>query len=183
MFEKEIDHIKNDTVRELAKEGVSLIPDYFYHVPASSSGKYHPQYALGDGGLYRHVQAAVAIAKMLFTIHDFSEIEQDLIIVSLILHDGWKQGYDGSDSKTWHIHPIVASDVLRVSLLGEDDEVERNFFLKVICSNIASHMGQWTTSANDPTVLPTPETEMEKFVHLCDYIASRRQLEYNFSAE
>ncbi len=181
MFEKELSYIRNTIVREVAEEGVSLIPDYFYHVPASSSGKYHPQYALGEGGLYRHVQAAVSVAKMLFTIHDFTEVEQDLIIASLILHDGWKQGFDGSAGKTLHAHPLIAANALRANILAEVDP--RLYTLETICDNISSHMGQWNTNQYDTTVLPLPKTKMEKFVHLCDYIASRKSLEYNFSVD
>jgi len=181
MFEKELNYIKHPVVREIAEEGISFIPDYFYHVPASSSGKYHPSYALGEGGLYRHVKSVVGIANMLFRIYKFTELDQDIIITSLILHDGWKQGFDGSDGKTWHTHPLVASDTLKEKLSVKSDL--HSYCIENICSNVASHMGQWTTSENDPTILPEPETPMEKFVHLCDYIASRKPLEYNFESE
>lgn len=183
MFEKEIEYIKSPIVKSLTKRGVNLIPEYFYRVPASSSGKYHPSYALGEGGLYRHVKVAVAVSQMLFTIkvYDFSDLSKDLIVSSLILHDGWKQGYDGSDGRTWHIHPLVASKVLRENIVPQDKFEEK--CLASICSNIESHMGQWTTSPNDPTVLPEPYSDMEKFVHMCDYLASRKVLEYNFLAE
>lgn len=181
MFEKELNYIKNPIVREIVEEGVALIPDYFYHVPASSSGTYHPSYTVGDGGLYRHVQAAVSIAKMLFRIYEFTDLEEDMIVASLILHDGWKQGVDGSGGKTLHSHPVIASDIL-IKRVVQSSEIKTEF-IHIICSNIASHMGQWTTSEWDSTILPEPKTDMQKFVHLCDYIASRKPLEYNFSVE
>jgi hypothetical protein len=177
-FEKELGLIQNPEIKKIAEQGVALLPDYFYHVPASSTGKYHPDYALGDGGLYRHVQASVGIAVDLFRIYSFTPHEQELIIVSLMLHDGWKQGLDGSGNST-HTHPIVASKVLREKVKIETPQEAD--FLEVICSNIETHMGQWSTSKWDKTVLPTPQTEMQKFVHLCDYLASRKDLEFNFS--
>jgi len=180
-FEKELNLIKDPIVRDIAEQGVKLIPDYFYHVPASSSGKYHPSYTIGDEGLYRHVKAAVSIAKMLFNIHDFTDLEEDIIVASLILHDGWKQGLDGSGGKTLHTHPLIAGDVLSELVVVENGGEQ--LVLNSICSNIESHMGQWTTSQYDETVLPLPETKMQKFVHLCDYIASRKPLEYNFAVE
>jgi hypothetical protein len=61
-FEQEIELIKNPAIKNIAKQGVDLLPDYFFKVPASSTGKYHPSFALGEGGLYRHVRAAVGIA-------------------------------------------------------------------------------------------------------------------------
>lgn len=32
-------------------------------------------------------------------------------------------------------------------------------------------------------ILPKPQTEMQKFTHLCDYLASRKMLEVNFNVE
>jgi 23S rRNA maturation-related 3'-5' exoribonuclease YhaM len=177
-FEKELSFIKNPVIREIAEEGIELIPDYFYHVPASSTGKYHPNYALGDGGLYRHVQAAVGIAIDLFRIYNFSPDDQDLIVTSLILHDGWKQGENGSGNTT-HTHPIVASKALREKI--KTDGLKKSDFLEVICGNIETHMGQWVTSKWDKTVLPSIQTDMQFFVHLCDYLASRKDLEFNFN--
>ena len=177
-FEKELALIQSPEIKKIAEQGVALLPDYFYHVPASSTGKYHPNYALGDGGLYRHVQAAVGIAVDLFRIYNFTPHEQDLIIVSLMLHDGWKQGLDGTGNTT-HTHPIVASSVLRKKIKA--GTVQESDFLEAICSNIESHMGSWTTSKWDKTVLPAPQTEMQKFVHLCDYLGSRKDLEFNFA--
>lgn len=181
-FEKEISLIEDLDIRDIAEQGVKLIPDYFYHVPASSSGKYHPSYTVGNEGLYRHVKAAVSIAKMLFNIHDFTPIEKDIIIASLILHDGWKQGLDGSGGKTLHAHPVIATEVLFENI-ELDNSDKKGLALETICSNIASHMGQWNTSDRDSTVLPLPITPTQKFVHMCDYLASRKPLEYNFSVE
>jgi hypothetical protein len=176
-FEQELALIKNTEIRNIAEQGVSLLPEYFYKVPASSTGKYHPSFALGDGGLYRHVRASVGIAVELFRIYDFTEYEQDLIVASLILHDGWKQGENGSGNTT-HTHPIVASKVLKEKVVVSKEEEEE--ILAIICDNISTHMGKWTTSKWDATVLLAPQTEMQKFVHLADYLASRKALEYNF---
>ena len=60
-FTKEIGYIKNPKYKENIEILIDLLPDYFFEVPASSTGKYHPSYALGDGGLVRHVKAAVRI--------------------------------------------------------------------------------------------------------------------------
>jgi hypothetical protein len=41
-------------------------------------------------------------------------------------------------------------------------------------------MGKWTTARYSNTVLPEPKTGLENYVHLCDYIASRRFIDFNF---
>jgi hypothetical protein len=178
-FQKELTAIKNPIIKEIAIDGIKLLPDYFFKVPASSTGKYHPDYALGEGGLFRHVQASVGIAEDLFRIYTFTDDEMDLIRVSLILHDGWKQGENGTGNTT-HTHPIVATRML-MEKIDTTNSPEKLIYLSLICENIASHMGQWTTSKWDKTVLPVPQTPMQNFVHLCDYLASRKDLEFNFA--
>ena len=176
-FEKELSLIKNPAIKNIAEQGVALLPEYFYKVPASSTGKYHPNYALGDGGLYRHVQASVGIAVDLFRIKKFTQDEQDLIVTSLMLHDGWKQGLNGSGNST-HTHPLVAANELRTKVQVNSENI---WLLEIICNNIEAHMGEWNTSKWDKTVLPTPQGEMQDFVHLCDYLASRKDIEFNFA--
>ena len=39
---------------------------------------------------------------------------------------------------------------------------------------IASHMGQWNKTKS--MEMPVPETPAQKFVHLCDYLASRKYI-------
>ena len=53
---------KNDDIKKSVAILIEMLPDYFFHEAASSTGKYHPKYALGDGGLLRHTKAAVRIA-------------------------------------------------------------------------------------------------------------------------
>ena len=52
-FEKEYTYIQNEKYREDLKILVNLLPDYFFLVPASSTGKYHPEFSLGSGGIGR----------------------------------------------------------------------------------------------------------------------------------
>ena len=47
--------------------------------------------------------------------------------------------------------------------------------LALIAELVESHMGEWNYS-----VLPKPKTDLQKFVHECDYLASRKFLEVNF---
>ena len=65
----------------------SCVPIEFFIQPASSSGKYHPGYALGVGGLVRHTKATLIIAKMLFQTTNFSKEDEDLVFAALSLHD------------------------------------------------------------------------------------------------
>lgn len=181
VFEKEISSIVHEDIKEFAITALNNLPNYFYEVAASSTGKYHPAYALGNGGLVRHTCAAARFAIHLLQLEQFknqySDRERDLIIVALLLHDGWKHGNDG-DSFTVHEHPQVCADWIRNNEIFNDiiNMNER----QLIADAIASHMGEWNTNKRSSIVLNKPYTEIEKFVHMCDYLASRKDIEILF---
>jgi hypothetical protein len=166
--------LKGKVIEVLANE----VPDYFFTVAASSTGKYHPSYALGDGGLVRHTKAAVRIAYELFRIFDFSPVEEDHIIAAIILHDAWKHGeVDGGYTVT--AHPLVASKHFQEAFAGVMGEGD----LTNVTGAISTHMGQWNKDyKTGKEVLPTPKTKMGHFIHLCDYLASRKMIEVNWDA-
>ena len=92
IFENEIVLIKNEDIRDSLRTLIDKIPDYFFTIPAASTGKYHPGYAQGDGGLVRHTKAAVRMAYELYGIYKFPQGTKDLIIMALVLHDSVKKG-------------------------------------------------------------------------------------------
>ena len=89
MFETELNYIKDDRIRESARILIEGLPEYFFKIEASSTGKYHPDFALGDGGLVRHTKAAIRIAKELLDNnsigHKFTSDEKDLLIISIMI--------------------------------------------------------------------------------------------------
>ena len=179
VFENEIVLIKDEDIRESLRTLIDKIPDYFFTIPASSTGKYHPLYATGDGGLVRHTKAAVRMANELFGIYKFPDRTKDLIILSLILHDSVKKGEEES-KYTLFDHPLVAGEFIKkykdeLKLTKED--------LEFVCSAIASHMGRFNTSEYSDVILPLPKTPEEKFVHMCDYLASRKVININFDKD
>ncbi|MEF9984177.1 MAG: hypothetical protein RR806_04965 [Oscillospiraceae bacterium] len=180
-FAKELGYIKNDDTKQFAITAINNLPDYFFEVAASSTGKYHPSYALGDGGLVRHTCAAARFANHLLQIEqfqeEFSDRECDLIITAILLHDGWKHGNKAS-TFTVHEHPQVCADWVKSSEVL--DNIIPSKDRAIISEAIASHMGQWNESKKSRVVLEKPNTEIQKFVHMCDYLASRKDLEVLF---
>jgi len=49
VFEKELSYIKSSKIKNACLEMIKLLPEYFFEVPASSTGKYHPEYTQGEG--------------------------------------------------------------------------------------------------------------------------------------
>lgn len=170
------EHLRNAVLRYF----VDIVPKYFWHVQASSTGKYHPEYALGEEGLLRHTCAAVRIAAAIINLDQyngiFDDVDKDNIIVALMLHDTFKHGEENLWGRyspySMHEHPLIAAEKVRERL---DDEHKC-----AIANCIASHMGEWTESNRSHYVLPKPKTPEEQMVHLCDYLASRKFLEFKF---
>lgn len=178
LFETELNYIKDEFIKEFTKDMLTNLPEYFFEIPASSTGKYHPSYALGEGGLVRHTKAAVGIAIELSNIYEFQGNEFDCCISALLLHDGCKNGINGK-AGDWTVfkHPLEMVNLI------EDVYKEQTSEMKLICDLISTHMGKWTyNSYTKQEELRKPETDLEMFVHLCDYLASRKCLEFNFEA-
>lgn len=176
IFEKELGYLKIDRIKKACLEMIKLLPDYFFEVPASSTGKYHPEYALGVGGLLRHSKAAMRIGYELLSdpsIGDkYTEKEKDLMLMALLIHDGLKSGMP-KEKYTRFDHPILMAEYLmdNEEVLGlEIEEIE---FLGDV---IKTHMGVWTKDYNGVEVLEKPVTKYQNFVHMCDYLASRKSI-------
>ncbi|MBO5704742.1 MAG: HD domain-containing protein [Alphaproteobacteria bacterium] len=173
MFSKELNLIKMPAIRTLVENCLKAAPDYFWTMPASTTGKYHPEYTLGEGGLVRHTKAAVWIANELLRLDMFKRISQlsDEIYAALILHDTIKKGMDGSAYTTTD-HPLRASEF--VQKVANDTGWGDYAPVRTIRNLIETHMGQWNTDHDGNEVLPRPRTPEQVFVHLCDYLASRK---------
>ncbi len=176
IFYDEINYLKNEDLRNSLIKLIELLPDYFFHEAASSTGKYHPKYALGDGGLLRHTKAAVRIGYELLQDpsigNKYNTKEQDLMLISLLMHDGFKRGII-EEKYTRFDHPLIAAKVVldnydKVGLSLED--------ATFISDAIKTHMGNFTVDYNGNEVLEKPHTKYQNFVHMCDYLASRKCL-------
>lgn len=178
-FDKEYYYIKDDKKREDLKYLVSELPDYFFEIPASSTGKYHPEFASTKNGLVKHTKVAVRIAKELLDnpgLNNFKDNEKDIIIMALTLHDGLKKG-NPEEKYTKVDHPLLASSFIRER---KDKLSLNNGELDLLTRIISSHMGIWNKDFNDNEVLPIPKDKYERFVHMCDYLSSKKFINVEF---
>ena len=179
MFKKELDYIKDEKIKESAKTMVNLLPDYFFEIPASSTGKYHPKFALGDGGLVRH---SINVKRMLVHLllpngyYDFTPREKVLLQVAALFHDSFKSGFQSDYEENIHtkfLHPVLAANHIIMESVKFGFNYEDAQFM---ASAIISHMGQWNTSWREKGILPLPLTPAQKVLHLADYLASRKDI-------
>lgn len=164
--------IKNELVATFTHAVISNVPEKFWLIPASSTGKHHPEQSNGEGGLVRHVLATLYFAREFFTCYNCTQDEQDIINAALILHDIGK----AMDEP----HDIVAATNLR--WLYKDQKLVSPMILAVI-DGVRWHMGKWATGSTDchedergNKTFPTSFTKTSMIVHLADYAASRKRV-------
>ena len=160
-------------------------PEHFWKIPASTSGKYHPQIVLGEGGLVRHVKLAVWWGRELGHANP-KPINESQIIVALLLHDIWKNGL-------FNLHPIngewpkgpkditgTHGGLLALTLLQNTvTPPESRETLEDIACAIGGHMGRWTDPQYKHYTVENPIHSVKRIslintVHQADYCASRR---------
>lgn len=159
--------IENKKIADWTKEWLEkTTPDYFWEIPASSTGKYHPKYAASESGLVKHTKAVFQIALDMLDdgVWGFTELERDIALSAILLHDTMKLGVPRQEY-TVDNHPNLVADMIK-------KECEEGSIRWRIAEAIETHMGQWGARH--------PEDELQFFVHLCDYLSSRKYMEVNF---
>lgn len=171
-FREPLQAIKNKNIYRWTIDMLAKLPLYFWTVPASSTGKYHPPSDQGDGGLIRHtLNVAWFAVEMLNNplYKDIPQQQKDCIIAAALIHDGVKHGFHHF-KYTQKDHPMLP-EMLDLTVTKKEIET-RSSVRGRIFRLVRSHMGPWTDNIN-----PLPETAEEKILHFCDYLSSRRQVD------
>ena len=176
-FKKELRLIRDKNIKSFAEGMLDRLPDYFFDVPASSTMKYHPAFACEEHGLVKHVRMAIKIAISLLENDSFKSLrkQSDIIIVALMLHDGYKSGI-AKQKYTAFAHPLIAASEIRKHHATDLKDLLTDEQCELIATAIESHMGQWNSSKYDSEILPKPKTGLQVFVHLADYLSSRKYM-------
>jgi uncharacterized protein (DUF3820 family) len=179
VFINELNYIKDDNLNAFARELIANAEDYFFTVPASSSGKYHPQFSLGVGGLVRHTRCVAYFAMGAGESYNFDQHTTDLLVIAALAHDIKKQGHI-SNGHTVREHPLYGADYVI-----EMQNKFPNFITKEDAEKIAgavrSHMGKWEGTrewVKDTTkeLFPMPKDGFEQALQMADYVASRKYI-------
>lgn len=167
-FEREIQLIQSEDYRDFVRFYFdNCVGEWFWTSGASSSGKYHPVFTKCEGGLVKHTRAVVMVCDELLRMSSYAYMKaeyKDYAIVACLLHDTCKYGGLEEDHDCYKIHGALAAD--KVAHAWQE-------FFGSPCSEflyhaIRSHMGQWVEDKED-----RPFTNIDRLVHLSDYIASR----------
>lgn len=98
VFREYLDLIQTPQIRDFTEFALLRLPEYFWTLPASTTGKNH-----GDGEtLLAHVKACLYVARQVnnaqFKDH-WTQRQKDQLYSSLMLHDGWRCGEPGNERR------------------------------------------------------------------------------------
>ena len=168
-FAREIATITDEAKRHFVEWYFNTkVGAWFWTSGASSSGKYHPVFTQGEGGLVRHVRAACMVMEELMRMSVYAYMPdefKDFARVAILLHDTCKYGtQDEENHDCFREHGKLAAE----SVAAAWEEYFNTPCSAFLYHAILSHMGQWTEERDD-----RPFTNIDRLVHLSDYIASR----------
>ena len=178
LFANEINDIQDAKLRSFAANIILNAPDYFFTVPASSSGKYHPYFAREEGGLVKHTRCVVFYAECNAESFDFNLHDRDLLIIAAIAHDIKKQGDNNSGKHTVWEHPELAAKYVMEMHAKYPMLIAQNDALK-IAEAVLCHMGKWAHHVEfvrNKKAYPMPKNMFEYALQSADYMASRIEL-------
>jgi len=172
-FFKLVDSIETPEIKKFVYEGFNMISEDFWMVPTSSSGKYHPPESnLTPMGLMVHCVKACTIAKGLFGFFGVTEqIEKDIVIGAILLHDSYKGGWTDDWDAMIPEHGYIA-----VSYLAEL-ELEPEYIKRKLLSAVRVHMSRWSRPFASVTEFLFPDN-MQLIVALSDMIASLKSFSF-----
>lgn len=165
----EVAQIDDDEIRNFVKMTLDNVDPIHRIKPASSTGKYHPKYAAGEGGLIRHTKVVVRNIIELIRATPAIECEKDELIAAAIIHDMWKYPEGRDHEFTAFDHPALGGQWCK----------DHGF--NTIGRLVAAHQGIWTTSRQMPGFENEQPRKFDEWcLHYSDLLASRTYLRCDF---
>ena len=181
VFEGLLNKFETDEIRNYCTDMIKEIPDYIFTIPSSTSFKYHNKTQCQPHGQIFHILMCAEVMNYVLGLEDVkektNERQRDCLRCTPIFHDAIKCGLNGSQY-TVHEHPMLAGEWVRNTSVEHDVDAGTKAYIARLCE---SHSGEWTSTKRSKTVLPKPENDEQFFVHMCDYLASRSNLDMTYS--
>lgn len=159
--------IKDETLRAYALQCIPAIPEQFWTVPSSSSGKHHPPDERGMHGRVIHTFRALKIGLLLCDQIEFNEIDTDIVRFAILYHDITEAGIDIQLLHSDLDHPETCVKLLAQTITFHDPNWNYGPFYEVL-NCIRCHTGRWGKIQPDSTI--------ESIVHTADNISSKLHL-------
>lgn len=178
VFQPYLDKFETDAMRLYCTDMIAEIPDYIFTMPSSTSGKYHNATQCQPHGQVYHIIMFAEVMNYRLALkgnkEKFKSPEQrDAMRCVPFFHDAIKCGWNGSLYSV-HEHPILAGQWVRETKVEHDVDDKVKEAIARMCER---HSGEFTTTKKSNVVLPEPENAMELFVHECDILSSRNNID------
>ena len=181
VFKGLLNKFETDEIRDYCTDMIKEIPDYIFTIPSSTSFKYHNKTQCQPHGQIFHILMFAEVMNYVLGLEyvkeKTNERQRDCLRCTPIFHDAIKCGLNGSQY-TVHEHPMLAGEWVRNTSVEHDVDADTKAYIARLCE---SHSGEWTSTKRSKTVLPKPENDEQFFVHMCDYLASRSNLDMTYS--
>lgn len=184
ILESLLRNFETDEIREYCKDMILKMSDNIFIMPSSTSLKFHNKTQCQPHGQVFHILMFGEIMNYILGLEYVTEKildarKRDCLRCTPIFHDAIKCGLNGSQY-TVHEHPMLAGEWIRNTKVEHDIDEDTKKYIARLCE---SHSGQWTSTKRSKTILPKPETDEQFLVHLCDYLASRSNIDMIYGEE
>ena len=178
IFEPLLKDFETETLTEYFKDMVAEIPDYIFIIPSSTSGKYHNATQCEKYGQIYHEYMFASILnhrlRLKWNKEKYNSPEiRDCMRCIPVFHDAIKCGWNGSQY-TVQDHPMLAAEWVRTTQVEHDISDEYKEMIACMCE---AHSGEWNKSKSGKAIMPEPRNDMEFFIHECDILSSRADLD------
>lgn len=179
VFEPLSINFETEVFREYFLDMVAEIPDYIFTMPSSTSGKFHNETQCQQYGQIYHIYMFDSILNHRLRLKMNKELyptleERDAMRCVPVFHDAIKCGLNGS-KYTVQDHPLLAAKWVMETKTVHDIP---NEFKQIIANMCESHSGEWNKSRSGQVIMSEPRNPREFFIHECDILASRADLDY-----
>lgn len=179
IFEPLSRNFETDMFRDYFMDMVSEIPDYIFTMPSSTSGRYHNEKQCETYGQLYHIYMFDSILNHRLRLKGNRELystpeERDSMRCVPTFHDAVKCGWNGS-KHTVQDHPLLASQWVLDTKVEHDIPQEYKQMIADMCE---AHSGEWNKSKSGKVIMSEPRNPREFFIHECDILSSRNDLDY-----
>ena len=172
------DKFETKDIKEYFFDMVEHIPDYIFIMPSSTSGKYHNKTQCQRFGQIYHEFMFFSILEHRLRLkgnkekYNTPEVRDCMRCVPFF-HDAIKCGWNGSKF-TVQDHPMLAAQWVRDTKVEHDISDEYKEIIACMCE---AHSGEWNKNRSGKEIMPEPRNAMEFFIHECDILSSRNDID------
>lgn len=184
IFELLAPTFETDEFREYYLDMCEHIPDYIFTMPSSTTGKYHNVTQCQMFGQLYHIFMFHSILehrlRLKWNREKYSTPqERDCMRCVPAFHDAIKCGLNGSQY-TVQDHPKLAAQWVIETKVEHDIDQQYKQMIADMCE---AHSGEWNKNKAGEVIMAEPRNDREFFIHECDILSSRCDIDWIVSDE